>query len=122
MITPPPVLDCCAKEEMVKSGQQAYLHKWSHEKIPKIYEQVANETGAKLINLFDLYKNKPESELCANQVKSIEKHEGLPNNFCDAIHWGRPEIVSAINTTLLQPEASFIAQEKVLEKSILTGA
>ena len=68
-----------------------------------IFEQVAQEEGVMLLNLNKLYQGKSEKVLCENQRLAIDPHPGMRE--WDEIHWGRPEIVNAVDQMILSPEA-----------------
>ena len=64
LVTPPPILNCCAYAKWKGLVQHVATH-FSNRLVP-IYEEVAKETGSKLLNLHEVYKGKPEQELCDN--------------------------------------------------------
>lgn len=110
LVTPPPILNCCAYPKWKGLVQHVATH-FSNRLAP-IYEEVAKETGSKLLNLHEVYKGKPEQELCDNQhLAMFEESQTSGPNFCNPIHWGRAEIVKGLNDILLVPETAKIKGE-----------
>ena len=59
--------------------------------------------------------------LCENQKLSIDPHPGVHD--MDSMHWGRPEIINAVDEMLLRPEgAKILSQNNELLRAKLAEA
>ena len=67
LITPVPTLSACPlKGGMWANIDQFWHHmlRYANEKLPKVFENAARETGVKLINMHNYYRGRDHKELC----------------------------------------------------------
>jgi hypothetical protein len=68
LMSPVPMLSCCFKGNEPLDGDtpesRPHMIRYLNEKFPPILAEVAKETGVKYIDLFEIFKNKPEQEIC----------------------------------------------------------